>query len=247
MKIIIKIFDQKEVPIISTGDLKIKVLKTALDEIIGYSLKDRYLVFEDKVLREDETLEQLGIQDSSIIHLCKNLIPFNLRKPEKILVFVKTVDGKRIPAVVDSNIKAEDLSKIIQPALGYLENEQSLHFESKLLEKGKSLDEFGVQNSSTIHLRNNLLLPSSQTKPLGITVYIKTLDGKQAPLWVSGDIQIKQLLERIKNNYEYDISEYSLVFGGKLLKMEKSLVELGICNYSVIHLIHLSTYHNKQY
>jgi hypothetical protein len=247
MKIFIKVYDEKEVPIISTGDLKINILKIALEEVLGYSIKDRYLIFEDKVLRDEETLEELGIQDLCTIHLCKNLIPFNLRKPEKILVFIKTVDGKRTPAIVDSNIKVEALSKIIQPALGCLENEQSLHFEGELMEKEKSLDELGILNSSTIHLHNNILLSPSLSKPSGITIYIKTLDSKQAPLWVSNSIKVKKLLEIVKNNYEYDISEYSFVFGGKLLKKEKSLAESGICNYSVIHLIRLSANQSKKY
>jgi hypothetical protein len=150
MKIIIT-SEEKEIPVIVTKDLKIKDLKIALKKLPDISLEEKYLIFEGRVLREEETLELLDIQNSSII---------SLRKPEKILIYIKTEDVSKIPAVITNDINVHKLSEIIQLALGYTMKNQSLYFDGKLLASNKALMELGIKDFDSIQLFNNIKLPN---------------------------------------------------------------------------------------
>lgn len=208
--------------------MKIKELKTAIAKGPEFSVEDKYFIFGDKVLREEETLCDLGIQ---------NYCTINLQRPKKILIFIKTEEGKVTPTIVINNMTVEKLLEIIQYTLGYFVNEQYLYFEGKLLEQGRSLHEQGIKDLSTIEYSNSLLTSYSLAEPIRITIYITVYNLQLAKLNVSRDIQAKQLLETVSKICGHTVEDWSLKFKHELLEKEKSLVEQGVCDLSEISLV----------
>lgn len=80
-------------------------------------------------------------------------------------VFVRELNGATITIDVAQTEPIESVRVKIQAVLGYAPQEQRLIFAGRQLEDGRTLQDYGIQRDSTIHLVRRLIAPLSTGAP----------------------------------------------------------------------------------
>src|SRR5690242_17550379 len=97
---------------------------------------------------------------------------------------VKTLDGKTLPLQVSCFDTVETVKQCIQKEqghLGHLPQQQVLLHANKLLEDGRTLAEYDIQDQSVLHLVSRCQIPPGTR----VVVHVKTLTGKVIALEVA--------------------------------------------------------------
>ena len=101
------------------------------------------LVTGDNEMEDRHTLSDYGICRESTL---------TLHNKGNIQIFVKTLDGKTITLKVPYGEKVINVKETIQKKEGIAKDEQRLIFGGKQLEDSNRLNDYNIQNMSTLHL-----------------------------------------------------------------------------------------------
>jgi hypothetical protein len=71
-------------------------------------------------------------------------------------IFVKTLKGKHVVLTVEATDRVEDIKNKIRDMEGIPPTAQRLVFGGKMLEDGRTLQDYGIQKDSTVHLVGQL-------------------------------------------------------------------------------------------
>ena len=80
------------------------------------------------------------------------MLMINVLPVSAMQIFVKTLAGKHFPLEVEPTDRIEDVKAKIYDKAGVLPCYQQLVFAGKILEEGNTLQDYGVQKDSTLHL-----------------------------------------------------------------------------------------------
>ena len=198
------------------ADIKHEILQEA--DIL---IERQALYLEDKLLQNETTLSQAGIEDGSRIKLVlEGLI---LMK-----IFVK-FNSRDIEVEVESKSTVLKLKEIIEEKIGIKVKVQKLIFAGKLLEDAKQLSFYGVQKESAIYL-------IQQFDREEIQIIIKTNNDIEYPISVLPNTRISEIKERISLKEHGAPDQYQLTFSGTILTDQTTVSNYEIQNMSILHM-----------
>jgi hypothetical protein len=123
----------------------IEKLKTKIQDKTGIKIKFQNLYFKNILLDNNKNLQDYNISPSSTLRL-------EIKPQEKIIIFVKSALGQKITLETKKNIKIGKLKKIISFKEKIPEYLILLKFNNKVLENGKTLEDYSIGNYSKLVL-----------------------------------------------------------------------------------------------
>ena len=138
-----------------------------------------------------------------------------------MILFIKTITGKKITIEVEPNYTIEEVKSVIQDNEGIPPKKQRLVFFSNYLGDERTLADYNIQEESTL----NLLL-----KPTGAYCYI--IYGEDRKLKIDGFCDCCSntlyLKKRIKEELGLDVRYQILKVDGKIMNDNENLITYGV-------------------
>eukprot|EP00980_Cylindrotheca_fusiformis_P020647 scaffold7698_cov109-Cylindrotheca_fusiformis.AAC.3 len=228
--------DGSKHPIKINPEANVADLKKKIKRDHDIPIADQNLVFADEPLDDpDATLKDCGIQPGDTIDLVSKKTTSDKPAPpakanlndDAITVRVRTPEGKKHRIQVDPTDSVEDLKKNIENELGIPTRDQDLSYRGKPLnDPSSTMDDCGIKHGDIVDLDSN-----------GMSIIVRTPEGKQLTIPVNADDTIRKLKNRIKEKHGVPVEDHKLSFDGTPLDdPESSLDDYGLSNGDTIDL-----------
>lgn len=202
----------------------ISIVKSKIHEKEGILPEQQELKYAEEILEDYISLEGYEIQREATIDLKCNL-------KGKMQIFIKPWGKNSFPLDVESDDTIYMVKAKIQNKEGTLPDQQELRYEGEVLENGRALEDYGIQNKTTIDFINILIG--------GLKIYVKDLEGKTITLDVAPRETISSVKSKIQEMIGILVTQQELNLGQLILEDEKTLEDYEIKEETVINLISL--------
>jgi hypothetical protein len=201
---------------------KVSVLKQNIYDWLGINLENQIITFQDRVLEEDQTLMECGLQNNSTVYVEDISLRINFT--------VATVDGQ-------ASYQEKDLSamhKVMHLKKNILEwfdiniENQIITFQGRVLDDEQTLTGCGIQYNSTVYVEDI---------SLRLNFTVATVDGQASyqEKELSLMFKVKALKQNILEWLDIKIENQVITFEGRVIDSEQTLNECGIRNNSIVY------------
>ena len=171
------------------------------------------LIFAGRQLEDGRTLSNYNIQRESTLHLV-------LRPCREMEIFVKNaLTGNTITINVEPSDTIEHVKTKIDGKEGFPPDQQKLKFAGKVLEGGRTLSDYNIQNNSTLHLA---------LSPGYMQVSVMTPFKNSITLIVHSSDIIENVKVKIKDKVGIPPAEQVLRYGREQLEDDKTISDYNI-------------------
>jgi hypothetical protein len=149
-------------------------------------------------------------------------------------IFVQTTDGRRIALEVERSDRTEDVKAKVQIAEGILPDGQCLFFNGRQLRNGTILQDYSIQEESTLYL--------AWGSPQRISLFIKVYDrlgrgGTSFRFTAAPTDRVEDVKERISGLTGLAVDEVHLIAPmGRILKNGRTLQDYSLPHFSTLFL-----------
>ncbi|CAG8667205.1 13305_t:CDS:2 [Funneliformis caledonium] len=194
------------------------------------------LTYNDKVIRNDETLEKLGIKEGDKIFAIESKYPLSMLTmpkrivPESIQLYIKTPAGKVITLILSSSDFIEIIIQKIQEKEGIPLDQQQIFFNGRILKYGYTLAFYNIHTESILNLVIESHLEMFQ-------LFINILCGEEISLDVHSNLSVYFVKLAIREKLNFPPMIQALIFAGRQLDSDCTLADCNIKSKSKLHLV----------
>ncbi|KAL3928109.1 MAG: hypothetical protein SGBAC_012788 [Bacillariaceae sp.] len=208
MTVFVTTDDGQKVPVTVKPTFTVGQLTQILQETHEIPIeKYNYLEFEGKTINPDAILEKdCKVGPDKVIDL----------KIKEIKISIVKHDGKKWSLTVKPTFSVGELKQMIQEKHEVAVEKQELEFEGKALDDDAAIlaKDYGIEAKSKIDL-----------KPLDMTVFVATHDGKKKKVTYKPTYSVGQLTQILQDKHDIPMEKHYLEFKGKTLDDPEAILE----------------------
>ncbi|XP_033222186.1 polyubiquitin-like [Belonocnema kinseyi] len=204
---------------------KVSTIKSEIERLEGIPIFLQRLKFNNEEMNNHNSLESYQIKIDSCLQLdlCY----------QEMQIMIQNRTGKIRNFDVKASDTIQEIKAKIQEKDGFNPKHQYLLFEGEELENEKSLSDYNIRTKSTLHL----VLTSDANLDEQMQIFVRTMDGRSIICDVEPSDTIENLKIRIQEKEGVSQYQQHLIFKGKAMEDDKSLLACNIEKDSTLYLI----------